>query len=188
MRILRAADYRVMPWKNGAGSTTEIAISPPNAPLDDFDWRVSMAQVSADGPFSVFDNIDRTLLVLQGDGIDLSVTGHTPARVDARAIHAFPGDRPASATLINGPVTDLNVMSRRGRVHHHVRRLKLSQPQPFPVRAVTLLIVENGEIAVRSGSASATLAAYDALLLDAHSLQPEIAGRPLSGLIMIQFR
>ena len=106
MRILRAADYRVMPWKNGAGSTTEIAISPANATLDGFDWRVSMAQVSTDGPFSLFDNIDRTLLVLQGDGIDLSVTGHNPARVDARAIHAFPGDRPASATLINGPVTE----------------------------------------------------------------------------------
>ncbi|MDP1908248.1 MAG: HutD family protein, partial [Hyphomicrobium sp.] len=43
MRILRAKDYRRMPWKNGGGETTEIAISPEGAALDSFDWRVSMA-------------------------------------------------------------------------------------------------------------------------------------------------
>ena len=61
MRILRAPDYRVMPWKNGGGTTTEVAVSPEGAGLDHFDWRISMARVEQDGPFSTFPGIDRTL-------------------------------------------------------------------------------------------------------------------------------
>ena len=54
MRILRANQYRCMPWKNGAGVTREVAAWPPEARLDDFGWRVSMARVERDGPFSTF--------------------------------------------------------------------------------------------------------------------------------------
>ena len=43
LQVLRAADHRRMPWKNGRGETTEIAIWPPTAGLDGFDWRISMA-------------------------------------------------------------------------------------------------------------------------------------------------
>jgi hypothetical protein len=58
--LLRAADHRTMPWKNGGGETTEIAVSPPHAGLADFDWRISMAKVASDGSFSIFPEIDRT--------------------------------------------------------------------------------------------------------------------------------
>ena len=68
MRILRAESYRRMPWKNGGGETTEIAVSPEGAGLDDFDWRVSMARVESSGPFSLFAGIDRTLAILEGEG------------------------------------------------------------------------------------------------------------------------
>ena len=54
MRILRASDHRVMLWKNGGGSTTEIAVFPPGAGIGAFDWRVSMASVVGDGAFSAF--------------------------------------------------------------------------------------------------------------------------------------
>ena len=73
MRIIRAADCRRMPWKNGRGETVEIAISPDGAGIDDFDWRLSMARVETDGPFSLFAGIDRTLAVLEGEGIFLNV-------------------------------------------------------------------------------------------------------------------
>ena len=64
MKILRPADYRSMPWKNGAGTTIEIAVFPEQAGLDDFVWRVSRAQVVADGGFSHFAGIDRSLALL----------------------------------------------------------------------------------------------------------------------------
>src|SRR3546814_10305481 len=63
MQVLRAAAHRVMPWKNGGGSTTEVAVAPDGAGLDEFDWRISMAVVGADGPFSGFPGVDRTLAV-----------------------------------------------------------------------------------------------------------------------------
>ena len=68
MQVLRAENYRRMPWKNGGGETTEIAVFPAGAGLDDFDWRVSMARVESSGPFSVFPGIDRTLAILEGEG------------------------------------------------------------------------------------------------------------------------
>src|SRR5882757_2914352 len=129
MRILRAADYRVMPWKNGGGTTTEITISPDGAGLDDFDWRISMARVEGGGPFSSFAGVDRTLAVLEGEGIVLDIAGWPPVEVTgASAPLAFSADVPTTATLISGPITDLNVMTRRGRVMHAVERLSVSTP------------------------------------------------------------
>ncbi|MBV9975040.1 MAG: HutD family protein, partial [Hyphomicrobiales bacterium] len=61
MRVLRAGQHRRMPWKNGGGETTEIIASPEGAGLDEFDWRISMARVATDGPFSRFAGVDRTL-------------------------------------------------------------------------------------------------------------------------------
>jgi environmental stress-induced protein Ves len=57
--IIRAADLKAVPWKNGGGATREIAASPPGAAFDAFDWRVSVAEVSVAGAFSMFEGIDR---------------------------------------------------------------------------------------------------------------------------------
>src|SRR5688500_2425780 len=46
-RHLTPANYRVMPWKNGQGTTTEIAAFPPGAGLETFVWRISMADIGA---------------------------------------------------------------------------------------------------------------------------------------------
>ena len=51
MKLIPASAMRCMPWKNGGGVTTEIAIAPAGATLDNFDWRVSTTQVGAARPF-----------------------------------------------------------------------------------------------------------------------------------------
>lgn len=122
-RIWRAADHRRMPWKNGGGVTTEIAVSPEGAGLDDFDWRVSTALVASDGPFSAFPGIDRTLTILEGDGLILDIEGEQVELLPTSAPFSFAADRPTSARLVGGPVTDLNVMTRRGRLSHRVSRI-----------------------------------------------------------------
>jgi len=71
MKIWHKQDYKTMPWKNGGGSTTELAVFPEGAGLDEFYWRLSMAQVSSDGAFSHFAQIDRTLAILTGQGLVL---------------------------------------------------------------------------------------------------------------------
>lgn len=68
MRLIRSASYRRQPWKNGGGETIEIAAHPVGATTDNFDWRISMARVEGDGPFSTFPDIDRTLTILEGMG------------------------------------------------------------------------------------------------------------------------
>src|SRR4029077_2512621 len=78
VRLLTPNDYRSMPWKNGAGRTTEIAVHPPGAALDAFAWRVSIADVEQDGPFSRFPGIDRTIVLLGGSGMRLRGTGMGP--------------------------------------------------------------------------------------------------------------
>jgi environmental stress-induced protein Ves len=187
MQILRAANYKVMPWKNGLGSTTEIAIFPADAKLDDFDWRVSMAQVTSDGAFSSFPGIDRTLLVIDGAGIDLSVAGYEPVRIDRSTIHCFLGDQQTSATLIDGPITDLNVMSRRGIVSQRVRRINVMKRQDFIVSAQTFLFVERGTATIRSASTVDSLSACDALLVEQGSAPVTIESDATAGVVIIEF-
>jgi len=126
MRILHAADFVVQPWKNGAGMTTEILAAPAGAGFDRFDWRISMAQVAAPGPFSMFAGIDRSLGVLAGDGIVLAVEGRGEVELKPAAHPVvFPGDVPVEARLTGGPILDLNVMTRRGRWRHHLSRTSI---------------------------------------------------------------
>ncbi|NTF09517.1 HutD family protein [Agrobacterium rubi] len=139
MKILRASDYKRMSWKNGKGETAEIAVFPADASIDDFDCRISMASVVEDGAFSTFENVDRTLVVLSGEGITLSVDGSEAVelRPDSEP-HSFAADAPTKATLLGGPITDLNIMTRRGTSDCQVRR-QISGPVAASGRGVTLV-------------------------------------------------
>ena len=114
-----AADLPVTPWKNGGGSTCEIACWPPGAGLDDFGWRVSIATIAAAGPFSVFAGVDRRIMLLDGDGVRLrSGDGRIDRLLDRpHRPFAFSGDAAIDCTLLGGPSSDFNVMTRRGRWH-----------------------------------------------------------------------
>lgn len=163
MRIIRAADCLVMPWKNGGGTTTEIAVSPEGASLSDFDWRISMAHVGQDGPFSSFPGIDRTLSVLTGAGITLAFGDGEHVRLDrASAPYRFAADRAVDGLLIDGPIDDLNVMSRRGRWRHRVERLSGASSLSAS-EGLLVLVARKGDWQV-SGAA---LAAADSAILDA---------------------
>lgn len=127
MKLIRFADLTPKPWKNGGGTTTEIAVSPEGAGFDDFDWRLSVAEVASDGPFSLFPGIDRTLTVIEGEGLVMTVEGRGMVTLTAASAPlSFPGDVPVSASLAKGPIRDFNVMTRRGRFGHQVTRHDLA--------------------------------------------------------------
>ena len=115
MRLLEKTSFKLMPWKNGGGETIEIMTFPEEANLTGFEWRISMAHVASDGPFSNFPDIDRHLAVLEGNGMTLSVGGAPVCTLNADSpAYAFAGDILTDAVLSNGPIKDLNVMVRRG--------------------------------------------------------------------------
>ncbi len=101
-----------MPWLNGGGSTIEIIAWPAR---DRWDWRLSVADVDHAGPFSTFENIDRTIALLTGNGFALTFgSGTTQSITDTYSPYSFPGDEDCSCRLVDGPVQDINLMVRRG--------------------------------------------------------------------------
>jgi environmental stress-induced protein Ves len=160
-RIITADDYLHMPWKNGGGETVEIAIFPPNADLDSFGWRVSMATIGSDGPFSAFPGIERTLSILSGAGISLAVGNDDPMRLDAgSAPFSFPADTPATARLVDGPVTDFNVMTRRRDWRHTVRRVRIKAGTILPISSSathTIIFCQSGVFEAHGGTGVASL-------------------------------
>ncbi len=168
LRVLDAAGYRRMPWKNGRGETTEVAVFPAGAGLDDFDWRVSMARVATAGPFSRFEGIDRTLCLLEGDGIDLAIAGRGAVRITTESgPFVFPGDVETEGMLVGGPILDLNVMSRRGRSRHAVRALRPEGTTALECIARTMLVLAHGGACrVECPGGTADLNALDCALLE----------------------
>lgn len=170
MRLLRAAGHPVMRWKNGGGFTTEVAVFPARAALDAFDWRISMADVASDGAFSRFPGIDRTLAILSGEGMRLDIENEPTldlTRETAPAI--FPADAATHATLIAGPIRDLNVMTRRGVFAHKVTRHVGPEKLNLSRSAATVIALSRMKalwVECRKDGAHAVLDVDDAAIID----------------------
>ncbi|HYO53137.1 HutD family protein [Archangium sp.] len=114
MRRLGPADYRDMPWKNGGGVTRELLKLPHPSDPARFLARLSIATVGAPGPFSLFPGVDRTLMLLDGAGMVLSIRGAQEVVLDRRwQPFAFPGEAEIHCQLLGGPVRDFNLMVDR---------------------------------------------------------------------------
>jgi uncharacterized protein len=110
MRVIRPSEYRAMPWKNGGGATTEIYANPPSGA---FDWRVSIATVNADGPFSTFPGYERYIMTLSGEGMTLDIEGRGKFNLEPLLPFSFSGDAQVQGSLLQGAVLDFNLMVRR---------------------------------------------------------------------------
>jgi environmental stress-induced protein Ves len=106
-----------IPWKNGGGTTRQLAVSPAEAGANDFLWRVSIAQIDAPGEFSAFPGIDRTILLWRGDGVILRSPAWPDHQLDDPCVpFRFRGEEDVVCDLLGGPTQDLNLMVRRGQV------------------------------------------------------------------------
>jgi len=181
MRVLRAADRIATPWKNGGGLTREVAAFPPGADLDAFEWRISLAEVAADGPFSTFPGVDRVLTVVQGAGLLLTVDDRMLALDAASPPLAFPGEAAVTARLTDGAISDLNVMVRRGGWRARTRRLTVTGSGEVAAKARATLVLVLDPLRVLRPGGAIDLAPLDAVLLEhGHSnLSLEGRGRTL---------
>ncbi|TZF91580.1 HutD/Ves family protein [Cognatilysobacter lacus] len=113
-RVVPSYEYRRTRWKNGAGWTREIHAEPAGG--EDWDWRLSIAEVGADGPFSTFAGVDRELVLLSGEGMRLRFDdGATVDVLPPHGRHRFAGEVPVHGELVAGPTHDFNLMWRRDR-------------------------------------------------------------------------
>lgn len=166
-RVLRAAGRATAPWRNGGGVTREIAVWPEGAASDAFDWRISLADVAADGPFSAFPGVHRTLTVVEGEGMDLIVGGEHHIVDEPYWPYDFPGDLQTVGHLLGGPVVNFNVMYRRYRTEAATAVVRGTvRLMPPDGGAVLALALDDG--AVLDGT-DIELGRYDAVLLTGDS-------------------
>lgn len=155
---LTTRDFVRQPWKNGGGSTTQLAVERDGA---EWLWRVSVADVERSGPFSDFAGYERTIMLLEGDGMDLSIDGR-PAALDTPFVPlAFDGAAKTTCTLRGGPVRDLNVMVDRRRARASVEALdsnrfpglRLDAPWvlAYALRGATRVVAGDADVALARG-------------------------------------
>ncbi|USQ82035.1 HutD family protein [Ornithinimicrobium faecis] len=162
--VIRWGDLEPTPWKNGGGLTREIASSPEGSNTSDFDWRVSIADVEAAGPFSSFPGVDRVITLLEGGSMILdSESGRTVLTV--REPHSFPGEASVTCELPDGSTRDLNLMTRRGQASGDVSIHTVSSPMRIDGDGSRRLVValEDGVDARESQRSNWTLDCFDVL-------------------------
>jgi uncharacterized protein len=108
--IVRFAELPAVPWRNGGGVTREVVASGGSG-RHGFDWRISIADVSQPGPFSMLPGVERVIIMVEGERMDLVVDGV----VHVLRLHeplSFEGASQTACSLPSGPTRDLNVMTR----------------------------------------------------------------------------
>ena len=144
--ILPAEGHRRMRWSNGGGWTTEIIAVPSRR---HWDWRLSVADVEAAGPFSLFPGVDRRIALLRGAGFALTVGEGDEQVVDTPfQPFEFSGDETTSCRLIDGPVQDLNLMARRSSVPRCLDFVHLAPLAEVKLSDVDLVVVVAGRVQI----------------------------------------
>lgn len=166
-RLLRVAERVPVPWKNGGGTTFEVAREPGAGALDAFDWRISTARVDAPGPFSHFAGVERTLMILDG-AMELSIGSSPPRTLDAASAPVtFDGEAPASARPL-APTLDLNLMTRRGRCAARLETVSGGTTHLVANEStlVTLVVCVRPGVRVLHAAGAVELGRHDACLAD----------------------
>ncbi|MEX0297927.1 MAG: HutD family protein [Kordiimonas sp.] len=112
-RHLKHEDYKPVPWKNGLGTTLELASAqcPRSENSEAFMWRISIADMVQSNEFSLFPNTRRILTVMNGEGLVLkgAETGNSFTCLPFSPV-SFSGSEVLYGELVNGPVQNFNVM------------------------------------------------------------------------------
>lgn len=168
VKLIEKKNFLTMPWANGLGVTTELYVhkEPQTGRML---WRISMAGVDTDGPFSHFAGYDRILVLLTGNGLILKHSNKTEHRLTCPYEHAaFPGDIATEATLVDGPVLDFNVIADRASTVPNVTVLPATTGGRIAIRSDHLAIYAvDGDLHVVDASASEhTVPQGDLLFVD----------------------
>jgi environmental stress-induced protein Ves len=169
--VIPANEYRRERWRNGLGWTREIHAQAATGKSGDWAWRLSIAEIEHDAPFSAFPGVERELVLLSGNGLRLRFVDG-----EVRELHPphdklrFAGERAVTGELLDGPTQDFNLMWRRDLVEAQLWHRPLVGPmvvfaEPGTVWAIHLLA---GQARFADESGLPALAAGDTALLQAN--------------------
>ena len=182
MQVIRRSDYAQMRWKNGAGSSLEIASSP--LPAGGFTWRLSMAHIGQPGPFSSYDGYERVTALVEGAGFTLRAAGAAELQFNAIGdCHAYSGSVPYSCELRSGLCRDLNLIARSGLgASMSVLALAAGDTLIGAPSVEVFVLPLNGRVGVLAGERRSQLEACDTLRLAAGEVATVSAvDRPRAG-------
>lgn len=126
--LITRDQFKITPWKNGAGQTAEIDISPKGTDFrhGDFKWRISSARIENENQFSQFPTYSRILTVLSGEGLLINNQELGPFE-----IFEFEGEDRIDCIPIDGPVEDLNIIFLRDRYRASMQLLNFMEKTDF---------------------------------------------------------
>jgi len=154
-----------MPWANGRGTSYEVA----RGGGDPWSWRVAIAPVVEDGPFSTLPGVDRWLVVLDDAPIVLAIDG-TECVAHMGEVVAFTGESQVTAALPSGPTRDCGLMVRRGAATGAMQVVG-----PGTISGSMLVAV--GDAVVQVDGTDVRLECGDALIGDGPTVVNVVSGR-----------
>lgn len=140
MREIPHADLAVAAWANGGGVTREISAEQDS---DGIVWRISLADIDAEGPFSRFAGLHRILTVIAGDGMILE-TPSGPLFAHPLVPVSFAGAQQVVGRLRGGPTRALNVIFRPECIRAEVT-LRTGPAEIAPADAPGVIFVVSGD-------------------------------------------
>ena len=150
-KIYSPQSFQTLPWRNGLGSTVELLAETPNK-NEAFSWRLSIASVANDGPFSDFSGYDRTLLLLEGSGITLNKPNGVFKVLNSSLDYAnFKGEDLIDATLHDGPIKDFNIMTLRSICTSSVTAIDETSESLLNINADKLLVYSIKPVNIKIG-------------------------------------
>ena len=133
LRCIATDQVAAQVWRNGGGHTRELLAWPS---ADAWSLRVSVADIDADGPFSVFPDTARWFAVVEGAGVMLSFGSFEHRVVRGSAPLRFAGAEAPGCRLIDGPTRDLNLMYRGGEGTMLAVEPQATWNDPFAMRGL----------------------------------------------------
>lgn len=146
-----------MPWANGRGTSYEIASDRNEA--GEWTWRLAMAPVNEDGPFSRIECVNRSLAVVEGAGMLLSVDRKKMQCLPMQVVR-FRGDAITEATLTDGPIMDINLMVRRKEADGEMAIVS----NVGLLNGASIVVALGGSAQVKCGDSTFDLERHDSLL------------------------
>jgi environmental stress-induced protein Ves len=146
-----------MPWANGRGTSYEIASDRNDS--GEWTWRLAMAPVNEDGPFSRIECVNRSLAVVEGAGMLLSVDRKKLQCLPMQVVR-FRGDAITDATLLDGPITDINLMVRRKKTDGEMAIVS----DAGRVADASIIVAVGGSAQIKCRDSSIYLECHDSML------------------------